>query len=385
MVPLSEILRFAGEPERIRTPQSEIFVTVRLYGQGAVRRNIGAGKTPVAFTGYRVRSGQFIYSRIDARNGAFAIIPPELDGAVVSKDFPVFDIRTDRVETRYLVHYFKAGRLQRQIQQLSLGATNRQRITEDRFLAFPMPLPPLDEQRRIAAILGHADKLRSYRRLVLSKFDELSRALFHDMFGDPLSNSQSLPTKRLQDWISPKRPITYGILKPGPEIDDGIPYIRVADMKNGGIDVNTVRKTTREISDQYKRSLVQAGDLLMSIRGHVGRFAFIPDALDGANITQDSARLAIDEQASAVYVRACMEMPSIQHWMARRTKGAAVQGINLGDLREAPIPSPPMEKQMQFAAALAEVRRIASVSDEQLQLADSAFVSLQSSAFRGEL
>ncbi|MCT7364808.1 hypothetical protein A7G45_18215 [Mycolicibacterium llatzerense] len=123
----------------------------------------------------------------------------------------------------------------------------------------------------------------------------------------------------------------------------------------------------------------------MSIRGHVGRFAFIPESLAGANITQDSARLAITEPASATYVRAAMEMPSLQHWMARRTKGAAVQGINLGDLKEAPIPLPSLAQQQQFAAKLQAVRTSMSLSERQLQLADSAFASLQSRIFRGEL
>lgn len=87
MSALADVLVFAGRPERISSPASEKFVTVKLNGRGAVRRPIGSGKTPVPFTGYRIRAGQFIYSRIDARNGAFAIVSEDLDGAVVSKDF----------------------------------------------------------------------------------------------------------------------------------------------------------------------------------------------------------------------------------------------------------------------------------------------------------
>ncbi|WP_072278588.1 restriction endonuclease subunit S [Mycolicibacterium brisbanense] len=248
-----------------------------------------------------------------------------------------------------------------------------------------VPKPPLDEQRRIAAILDQADSLRTKRRQVLAGFDELSQAVFHATFGDPITNERNFRVRRLQDWIDPNRPITYGILKPGPDVDNGVPYVRVADMKNGGIDEQAMRRTSPAISDQYKRSLLQQGDLLMSIRGHVGRFASVPESLAGANITQDSARLAIAEPASATYVRAAMEMPSFQHWMARRTKGAAVQGINLGDVKEAPIPSPPLQLQRNFAAVLSSIRSQIDRSRAQLVDVDTVFASLQSRAFRGEL
>ncbi|GAA2427045.1 restriction endonuclease subunit S [Mycolicibacterium llatzerense] len=281
---------------------------------------------------------------------------------------------------KYVYWLLRELRLERFSTGTGVPTLNRNVIHE-----LHVPLPPFAEQHRVAAILDHADRLRSTRRNCLAKFDKLAKSLFNDAFGDPVANQPGLPVRLLQEWIDPARPITYGILKPGPEVDGGVPYIRVADMKNGGIEEESVRRTSHEISNQYKRSRLQTGDLLMSIRGHVGRFAFIPESLAGANITQDSARLAITEPASATYVRAAMEMPSLQHWMARRTKGAAVQGINLGDLKEAPIPLPSLAQQQQFAAKLQAVRTSMSLSERQLQLADSAFASLQSRIFRGEL
>ncbi|MEN4448324.1 MULTISPECIES: restriction endonuclease subunit S [Mycobacteriaceae] len=309
-----------------------------------------------------------------------------VDKGIISPLYPTFKVR-DGFDPRYVARLLLSPQMVASYDTIAFGSVpRRRRSSVSDFLALQISdQPPLHEQRRVAAMLDQADSLRSKLRRCLAHFNQLTQSLFHDAFGDPVANNHDLPVKCLQDWIDPNRPITYGILKPGPEVEEGIPYIRVADMKNGGIDEETVRKTSHEISDQYRRSILQAGDLLMSIRGHVGRFAFIPESLAGSNITQDSARLAITEPASATYVRAAMEMPSFQHWMARRTKGAAVQGINLGDLRQAPIPLPSFEQQQIFAAMLREVRVNASSVERQLWLADGAFASLQSRAFRGEL
>ena len=246
-------------------------------------------------------------------------------------------------------------------------------------------LPPLPKQRRIATILDHADALRAKRHQVLAHLDTLTQSIFHDMFGDPVDNPHRYEVRPLADWIEEGRPITYGILKPGPNLDDGVPYVRVADMKGGGIDVGSVRRTSPEISRSYRRSLLRAGDLLMSIRGHVGRFACIPSELDGANITQDSARLSIPQAEASTYVRGAMEASGIQRWMARRVRGVAVTGLNIGDLRQVPLPVAPESRQRDFARRVEAV--VASRAAE-LQAAvsqDELFASLQSRAFRGEL
>lgn len=250
---------------------------------------------------------------------------------------------------------------------------------------FDVPKPPIEEQRRIAAILDQADAIRAKRRRVLAHLDDLTQSTFTSKFGDPISDDHGLPLRSLEDWVDAGRPITYGILKPGPEIPDGIPYIRVADMKNRGIDVPTVRRTSSEIANSYRRSTLRGGDLLMSIRGHVGRFAFVPEELSGANITQDSARLAISDAHAARYVRAAMEHASTQHWMARRTKGAAVKGINLGDLKRLELPVPPADALSRFAAVTEQLESQRSVVERALAADDELFASLQSRAFRGEL
>ncbi|WP_280182120.1 restriction endonuclease subunit S [Nocardia farcinica] len=385
LVPLGDILAQDGQTERIANTESEKFLTIRLYGKGLVERSIGSGKTPKPFVGYRVKPGQFVYSRIDARNGAYGVVPDELDGAVCSKDFPKFDVDQQRADENYLLRLVQTRDFYRKVQDLSFGATNRQRVKEEEFLRLRIPLPPIEEQRRIAAILDHADALRAKRREALDRLDELTQSIFIDMFGDPIVNPRGYPIKPLQELIDPARPITYGILKPGEDVGEaGVKYVRVVDMKNGEILADTVRSTSREIAETYRRSRLIPGDLLMSIRGHVGRVAIVPDSLEGANITQDTARLAV-VGASTAYVRECISTAGFRRWMDRHTKGVAVRGINLGDVKEMPIPVPEPEQQEEFARVVATVVLHRSTVRESLSAMEAEFASLQSRAFRGEL
>ncbi|MGY1552772.1 restriction endonuclease subunit S [Microbacterium sp. A588] len=278
-------------------------------------------------------------------------------------------------DPKYVYHYLRSRRIP------SLGYSRHFKVLKET----RVPQPPLEEQRRIATILDQADTIRAKRHQVLAHLGSLTLSIYHEMFGDPAENPQGLPVSPLDELIEAGRPITYGILKPGPEISGGVPYIRVADMKNGGISVPGVRRTDPAISASYKRSLLREGDLLMSIRGHVGRFAQIPPELDGANITQDSARLSITDSATSQYVRASMSAPGLQRWMARHTKGVAVQGLNIGDLRKVPIPLPPIEARLTFEARADRATRQHGTLQRALRADDELFASLQSRAFRGEL
>ena len=246
-------------------------------------------------------------------------------------------------------------------------------------------LPPLPEQRRIAAILDQADELRTKRRRVLELLDDLADATFSEMFGEIISREDRECVVPLADLIQPDRPLTYGILMPGPNVPDGIPYVRVTDMANGRIKEATVRRTTPEISAAYRRSVLRDGDLLVSIRGHVGRTAIVSAGMSGANITQDSARISLNTRADSRYVQAWISTPEATEWLRKHTKGAAVRGINLSDLRRLPVPLPAHADQLSFAKAMTQLEYLRDVCAAETSGLDELIASLQHSAFRGEL
>ena len=174
------------------------------------------------------------------------------------------------------------------------------------------------------------------------------------MFGDPATNPKGWPVAPLATLVDASRPISYGILMPGHDQPDGISYTRVVDMKSGTVDPSTVKRTTLEIHHEYRRSILRSRDVIISIRGHVGRVALVPAELDGANITQDTARLAI-LGAEPEFVRDMLRMDGLQSWIKRHTKGVAVQGINLGDVKRIPIPLPPANAQRTYARVTSSI------------------------------
>ncbi len=284
-----------------------------------------------------------------------------------------------RAHLQFLVHFFQ----QRGFRDVTTG-TSQPQIIRENIIRVEVPLPPLPEQRRIAEVLDRAEALRAKRRAALAQLDTLTQSIFLEMFGDPIANTNRFPVRPMIALIDPKRPISYGILMPGPDQTEGVKYVRVVDMRDGGIELSGIRKTTETISYAFRRSLLKPGDLLMSIRGHVGRFAVVPVELDGANITQDTARLAI-VGADPVFVRECLRTQGFQRWMAKHTKGVAVRGINLGDVKVMPMIMPDLDAQREFSRLSIATGELRTSHRSSLTDLDTLFASLQHRAFRGEL
>lgn len=155
-VTLGEVLRPSTDQIALVPDTNYKQVTAKLWGKGLTLRGEVTGAEIAASHQNRVRAGQFVISKIDARHGAFGVVPLCLDGAVVSNDFPVFDVQTDRVLTKYVAWVSRTKWFVALCKQASEGSTNRVRLKGARFLAQRIPLPPLAEQRRIVTRLNAA-------------------------------------------------------------------------------------------------------------------------------------------------------------------------------------------------------------------------------------
>lgn len=309
-------------------------------------------------------------------------------------------------------------------------------------LRIPFPVPPLAEQRRIVArleaLLGKVDAcqrrldkipvlLKRFRQSLLSaacsgrltsdwreanpeKVDAgiLSSKIqtaHEDVGGHRLGNAAP-PTEDvhdltlelfpagwrllcLRDLVSPERPITYGILKPGPEFENGVPYVRVADFPNNKLNLGTVRKTSPSIDQKFKRSRLIARDILLSIRGTVGRLVVIPPELEGANITQDSARLSIQPSVNWDYVLWYLRSDLAQSRMKGAVKGVAVRGINIGDVRALQVALPSCAEQNEIVRRVEALFAFADHIEERYAkgkaYADKLTQSILAKTFRGDL
>lgn len=252
-----------------------------------------------------------------------------------------------RIDTRYLLHAILSRA--KEIQSHGKGATV-QGITIERLRAIQIPLPPLEAQRCIAAILDKTAWLHKHAMSQLDKANRLLASLFVDAFGDPLQNPHSWSTMPLAEAVQAGTDVTYEIVQAGEEFLGGIPYIRTGDIVNGEIDTSSLRHTDPAIAGRFVRSTVRTGEIVMSIRATVGTTAMVPECLDGANLTQGTARIAPGKRTNGLYLLQYLRMPSTQEWIQRQVKGATFREITLTRLRELPVLVPPMQAQEAYAA-----------------------------------
>ena len=200
---------------------------------------------------------------------------------------------------------------------------------------FEFDLPCMAKQEELARLLWSAQEVkRVYSRLV-SACGEIVKSRFIEMFAEYKNEIELTP---LEEIVEKDRPITYGIVKPGQNVDGGVPVIKVKDFPSGEILMDDLLYASPEIESKYERSRLLPGDLLFSIRGSVGRMAFVPEELEGANLTQDTARLTIRPEYNSVYIRGTLSLPQVDEWVAKHIRGVAMQGVNLADLRKLMVP-----------------------------------------------
>jgi type I restriction enzyme S subunit len=171
----------------------------------------------------------------------------------------------------------------------------------------------------------------------------------------------------LDAFVDKSGPICYGILKPGENYPGGIPVIKVKNIIGGRVLESDLLHTSPEIHKQYKRAEIKSGDLLLTIRGTTGRVAFVPKSLDGANITQDSARIRVSSNDSPRYVYYALQSPDIQRQIELNTVGQAVKGINIGEVKKLTIYHPELQEQQKIALVLSTWDQAITTTEELLK------------------
>ncbi len=395
MVPLEKVLTKSSESVEIQPDREYRQVTVRLWGGGVVLRNEVGGVQITAKRRYVVRPGQFLLSRIDARNGAFGLVPDSLDGAVVSNDFPAFDIDRKRLDPPFLEWMSKTRDFVDLCRMASEGTTNRVRLQVNRFLATKVPLPPLDEQRRIvarieelAALIGEAQGLRVKAR-------EEAGALANARAREVLSAVDAEVTK-LRDWLDPGR---NGI-QTGPFgsnlgsndfTETGVPVLTIGNVQYGGLHLDDLKHVSNMKAGQLGRYRIAEGDILFARMGTVGRCCVVPKEAEGWLINYHIIRVALD--TSSVEPRFIHWMiqasPDVSEYLDENVRGATRKGVNTKIVSSIPCRVPSLTQQQRIADHLDNLQTQADeltfLQDATQAELDALLPSVLDRAFRGEL
>jgi type I restriction enzyme S subunit len=163
------------------------------------------------------------------------------------------------------------------------------------------------------------------------------------------------PHATVKEICAKDAPVRYGILQPGPDIVGGVPYVRPKEIDNHEIDLSSLRRTTPEIAEQYRRSSLLPGDIILSIVGTIGKVAKVPEELMGGNITQSSARIRVDQSKMLPdFLAYLLKSPVLVEQFNTARMGTAVQRLNIAHVRALRVPLPPLSEQRRIVGLLDE-------------------------------
>lgn len=314
--------------------------------------------------GIEVKAGDVLVTKAGPRHRVAVVthVPATRPQLVVSGKMIGLRPRSDLVLPQVLAGLLALGGPQKYIHDRTTGMAESQvNFANDVLLATPLRLPPLPEQTEIAQVAGALDTTIRQTEAIVEKLKLVKQGLLHDLLtrgidanGElrpPQSEAPHLYKASPLGWIPREwevqplanymsSDITYGIVQAGPHVEGGVPYIRTGDMSGDQLSRASLQCTTRRIADSFRRSEVRAGNIVMAIRATVGRVLPVPENLDGANLTQGTARLAPNACTDATFLLWAIRHQRAQNSILGEIKGTTFAEITLAALREVPLAAP---------------------------------------------
>jgi type I restriction enzyme S subunit len=331
---------------------------------------------------HQLKSGDIVFSRRGDVT-RFAVVTPLEEGWLCGTGSIRIRLNSGDVDTVYLRHYLRQPSVGEWLLHQAKGVTMPNLNTEI-IRALPLVYPPLQEQRRIAAILDKADALRQKRKRAIALLDSLTQSIFLEMFGDAAGDGsttfRTVPFKDVTDRI------TYGFTQPMSHHDTGIPILTAKNVRFGSIDYDNVHFTSEaDFSSLTDKSRPKRGDILITKDGTIGRCA----------ILESDERLCINQSVCLVKLRKdSVEPKYVLHYLLSAAvqsridgmkKGNSIPHLQITELARFPISLPPKAQQLTFIDRVAGIQNIQQRAEIAVGASDALFASLQHRAFSGQL
>ena len=269
----------------------------------------------------------------------------------------------DAVDLRYLYHWFVSPQTQAKLRSYSNKTTNISNLDHSRTLATEIPLPPLKEQRRIAAILDKANQLRQLSQANLQSLDDLLRKVFSDMFGDPVANERGWNSGCIGDFVAQFE--TGKSLGSGDgDVSDSLRIIRVSAVSSGSFKPEESKPAPKGYVPR-ENYFVKEGDLLFCRANTdmlIGEVAYVGQGVRDLLLSDKIWRFCWSNKSKshALYVQQLFRHPSVRREIRRRATGTSGSMLNISQssVLEIPIILPPADLQNKFQDIAAECRRL---------------------------
>lgn len=285
------------------------------------------------------------------------------DKVIVSPLYVVFGV-SEELDQQYLLHYLKSDMMLTYIKEYATGSV-RDNLKLSDLGKFPINLRPLDEQRKIAAVLDKVSDLIAKRRQQLDKLDELVQARFVEMFGDPISNPHKWELQSLSNICKD----IYGGGTPSkshPEYFEGsIPWVSPKDMKSDII-MDSIDHITEEAVENSSTKMVPKGAVLMVIRSGILKHT-LPVAIAAVELTvnQDMKAFIVGENVTAKFLMYYFR--TIEADVLSRVRSVTADNIDFKEFQKRMVILPPIELQNRFDAFVEQTEKTKTTISRSLE------------------
>lgn len=282
-----------------------------------------------------------------------------------------------KVDASYFAHFFQTQNYRRRISALAAGA-NINNLRNEHLDELDIPCPPLDEQRRVAAILDKAEELRAKRRAALALLGQLPQAIFLEMIG---GNGETKPLAEVADL---RRGPFGGALKKEIFVAFGFKVYEQGNVISGDFEAGTYYIDERHFN-KMRAFEVLADDLLVTCSGTLGRVAQVPRLAAAGLINQALLRVRVKTAlVRPTYLRFALQSQATQEVLAGFSRGSGLQNFPpMSEVRSLQLPVPSLGIQDAFIERIEAIQRANALSQSAVAKLDSLFANLQNSAFSG--
>jgi type I restriction enzyme S subunit len=387
LAPLGRAIKQRTEFVRIDDLQEYKRCRVQLHAKGIVLRDTVAGSQIKTKEQQVCRAGELLVAEIDAKVGGYGILPDGLDGAVVSSHYFLFEIDESLLDRRYLDYFVRTPAFADQVR--ARGSTNYAAIRPAHVLDYAIPLPPLDEQRRILArieaLAAKIEEARGLRQEAVIVTERLSPSILAGGYDHAARiGGGTQPLGDLCERITDGTHITPAY------VSEGIPFLSVKDITSGEIRFDDAKLISPdEHAALTARCKPERDDVLLTKVGTTG-FAKAIDVDREFSIFVSLALLKLNkERLLPKFAEYMLNSSRLRAYSAEGTRGVGNKNLVLKFIREFPMPGPPMSEQRRIVAYLdglqAKVDALKRLQAETAAELDALLPSILDKAFKAYL
>ena len=403
IVRLGDVLalqRHAVEPDPAQAYRE---IGIRSHGKGIFHKPEVTGDDLGDKRVFRVVPDCLVLNIVFAWEGAVAVTSANESGMIASHRFPMFSpARPDIVDVEFLRRYFVTKHGTKLLGDVSPGGAGRNRtLNQSSFASLAIPLPPLPEQKKIAAILSSVDEVIAKTEAVIAQLQIVKKAMMEQLLtkGMPDRHTRFKQTEIgeiPEEWEVVRAGELCEVITKGatPKVvtsaaPDCVPFLRVQNIgRRGEIDLSgsALFVTERTHTTELTRSQIRPGDVLMNIVGPpLGKVAVVPISIPKANINQAIALLR-PARIESEYLSLCLTAEHLFAWLLKQAKRTSSQlNLTLESCREFPLPLPERSERREIIACTVAMQLILDAQQTELVALREVKSSLSSSLLSGEL